>query len=40
MQNNMNNGWGMMGGYGIWPVVGALLVVFLVIAIIKLMNKK
>jgi uncharacterized membrane protein len=40
MQNNMNNGWGMMGGYGIWPVVGVLLVVFLVIAIIKLMNKK
>jgi uncharacterized membrane protein len=40
MQNNMNNGWGMMGGYGIWPVVGVLLVVFLVIAIIKLLNKK
>jgi uncharacterized membrane protein len=40
MQNNMNNGWGMMGGYGIWPVVGVLLAVFLVIAIIKVMNKK
>jgi uncharacterized membrane protein len=40
MQGNMNNGWGMMGGYGIWPVVGVLLAVFLVIAIIKLSKRK
>jgi uncharacterized membrane protein len=36
----MNNGWGMMGGYGIWPIVGVLLAVFLVIAIIKLSKQK
>jgi uncharacterized membrane protein len=40
MQTNMNYGSGMMGGYGIWLVVGVLLAVFLVIAIIKMLNKK
>ena len=40
MQISMNYGSGMMGGYGIWPVVGVLLAVFLVIAIIKMLNKK
>ena len=29
-----------MGGYGIWPIVGVLLAVFLVIAIIKLSKQK
>jgi|GEM_PF-2687234 uncharacterized membrane protein len=40
MQNNMNYGSGMMGGYGIWPIVGVLLVVFLVLAIVRMSNKK
>jgi uncharacterized membrane protein len=40
MQGSMNYGSGMMGGYGIWPVVGVLLAVFLVIAIIKLSKQK
>jgi uncharacterized membrane protein len=40
MQNNMNDGFGMMGGSGIWPVLGVLLAVFLVIAIFKLLKKK
>jgi uncharacterized membrane protein len=40
MQTNMSNGWGMMGGYGFWPVVALLLVVLLVVAIMKLSNKK
>ena len=40
MQNNMNYGSGMMGGYGIWPIIGVLLVVFLVIAIVRMGNKK
>jgi uncharacterized membrane protein len=40
MQNNMNYGSGMMGGYGIWPIVGVLLVVFLVLAIVRMSNRK
>jgi uncharacterized membrane protein len=40
MQNNMNDGSGMMGGYGIWPIVGVLLVVFLVLAIVRMSKKK
>lgn len=40
MQNNMNYGSGMMGGYGIWPIVGLLLVVVLVVAIVRMSNKK
>ena len=40
MQNNMNYGSGMMGGYGIWPIIGVLLVVFLVVAIVRMNNKK
>ena len=40
MQNNMNYGSGMMSGYGIWPIVGVLLVVFLVLAIVRMSKKK
>jgi uncharacterized membrane protein len=40
MENNMNYGSGMMGGYGIWPIVGVLLVVFLVLAIMKMSKRK
>ena len=40
MQGNVSWGSGMMGGYGIWPVVGVLLVVFLVVAIVRMSNKK
>jgi uncharacterized membrane protein len=40
VENNMNYGSGMMGGYGIWPIVGVLVIVFLVIAIMKMLNKK
>jgi len=40
MENNMNYGTGMMGGYGIWPIVGVLLIVFLVLAIMKMSKRK
>jgi uncharacterized membrane protein len=40
MQNTMNYGSGMMGGYGIWPIVGILLIVFLVMAIVRMSKKK
>jgi uncharacterized membrane protein len=40
MQNTMNDGWSMMGGYGTWPVVGVLLAVLLVIAIIRVSKQK
>jgi uncharacterized membrane protein len=40
MQNNMNDGSGMMGGYGVWPIVGVLVIVFLVFAIIKNSRKQ
>jgi uncharacterized membrane protein len=36
----MDYGSGTMGGYGIWPIVGLLLIVFLVLAIVKMSNKK
>ena len=36
----MNYGSGRMGGYGIWPIVGVLLVVFLVLAIMKMSKRK
>ena len=36
----MSYGSDMMGGYGIWPIVGVLLIVFLVIAIARMANKK
>ena len=29
-----------MGGYGIWPIVGVLLIVFLVLAVLRLLKKK
>jgi hypothetical protein len=37
----MHYGSGMMGGYGygIWSVVGGLLVVFLVVALVRKLNK-
>ena len=38
--HNMNWGSGMIGGYGIWPIIGVLLVVFLVFAIVRMINKK
>jgi uncharacterized membrane protein len=43
---NMPNGFmnhdgnGFMGGYGIWPIVGILLAIFLVVAIVKMVQKK
>lgn len=37
MQGTMN-GW--MGGYGLWTVIGVLVAIFLVVAIIKLLQKK
>ena len=40
MQNWMNDGSGSMGGYGVWSAVGVLLIVFLVVAGVKLLNKK
>jgi uncharacterized membrane protein len=38
--HDMNWGSGMIGGYGIWPIVGVLLVVFLVVAIVRMTNNK
>jgi hypothetical protein len=37
MQNNMN---GVMGGNGLWTVIGVLLVIFLIVAIVKMVQKK
>ncbi len=31
---------GLMGGYGLWMVLGGLLAIFLVVAIIKMVQKK
>ncbi len=42
MPNGVMNhdGNGFLGGYGIWAIVGILLAVFLVIAIVKMVQKK
>ena len=37
MQNTTH---GLMGGYGIWMVLGVLLAILLVVAIIKMVEKK
>ena len=37
MQNTTH---GFMGGYGLWMVIGVLLAVLLVVAIVKLLQKK
>ena len=37
MQHNMN---GVMGGHGLWTVSGVLLVIFLIVAIVKMVQKK
>ncbi len=37
MQNTMH---GFMGGYGLWTVLGLLLAIFLVVAIVKMVQKK
>jgi hypothetical protein len=37
MLNGMN-GW--MGGYGLSPLIGILLVVFLIVAIVRMQQKK
>lgn len=31
---------GFMGGYGLWTVVGVLMAIFLVVAIVRMMQKK
>ena len=36
MQNNMH---GFMGGYGLWTIIGVLLVIFLVVAIARMLKK-
>ncbi len=37
----MNHGGsGAIGGYGIWPIVGILLAIFLVVVIVKMVQKK
>jgi uncharacterized membrane protein len=40
MQTNMNNGFSMMGGYGLWPILGVLLAVFLILAIVRMLKRK
>ena len=35
--NNMN---GFMGGNGLWTVIGVLLVVFLIVAIVRMVQKR
>jgi uncharacterized membrane protein len=37
MQNTTH---GFMGGYGLWMVLGVLLAILLVVAIIKMVDKK
>ncbi len=37
MQDNMN---GYMGGYGLWTILGVLLAIFLVVAIVRMVQKK
>jgi uncharacterized membrane protein len=37
MQNTTH---GLMGGYGIWMVLGILVAILLVVAIIKMVDKK
>ncbi len=37
MQNGMN---GVMGGSGLWTVIGVLLAVFLIVAIVRMVQKK
>ena len=37
MQNTTH---GFMGGYGLWTVLGVLLAIFLVVAIVRMMQKK
>lgn len=37
MQNSMN---GVMGGNGLWTVIGVLLVIFLIVAIVRMVQKK
>jgi uncharacterized membrane protein len=37
MQNTSH---GFMGGYGLWTVLGVLLVIFLVVAIVRMVQKK
>jgi uncharacterized membrane protein len=31
---------GFMGGYGLWTVLGVLLVIFLVVAIVRMVQKR
>lgn len=40
MQSNFQGGSGMMGGYGLWTILGVLLAVFLIVAIVKLLKNK
>jgi uncharacterized membrane protein len=41
MQNTTHMGEnGFMGGYGLWTVLGVLLAIFLVVAIVKMVQKK
>lgn len=37
MQNSMH---GFMGGYGLWTVLGVLLAIFLIVSILKMVQKK
>jgi uncharacterized membrane protein len=37
MQNSTH---GFMGGYGLWTVLGVLLAIFLVVAIVRMVQKK
>ena len=40
-QGLMNgDGHGFMGGTGLWPILGILLAIFLIVAIVKLVQKK
>ena len=37
MQSSMN---GVMGGTGLWTVIGVLLAIFLIVAIVRMLQKK
>lgn len=39
MQTHMD-GYGFMGGNGLWTILGVLLAIFLIVAIVKMLQKK
>ncbi len=40
MQHSMNGVNGYMGGYGLWTILGVLAAMFIIVAIVKMVQKK